>query len=371
MIQIVPVDPNDGLGLFIDFPHDLYKDDPNYVPEIYSSQLELLTNYPVYGNSAVQYFLAYVGDTVVGRIATFIKLYHSGKIGPIDGYFGFFDCIDNKVVAGYLFDAASRWLRDRNAVSIIGPLNFSCIGPLGMLVDGFQLPPSFMTPYNSHYYPNLMDRLGFKKKTEVQAYKFTNQQYGARRSKDLDRFQVQLKRKGITFRKVDMKNFKRDVLMAREVYIGSQSNSIRVMSMKGNEFDHIAERLKKILDPDLCILAEEEGKVIGFAFAIPDLNQILIKIRRGRLFPLGLLKIKLGKKKISSVRIIFPVVLDSCDRMSIEACLFGSVQAGCLDKKLSFESSWTLKDNALANNALIPITGEPHKKFRLYLKDIE
>ena len=35
-----------------------------------------------------------------------------------------------------------------------------------------------------------------------------------------------------------------------------------------------------ILDKDFCLLAEKEGKVIGFALAIPDINQIQIKIKK-------------------------------------------------------------------------------------------
>jgi hypothetical protein len=40
--QIVKVESKSQLAKFIDFPHDLYKGDPNYVPMIYMEQEALL-----------------------------------------------------------------------------------------------------------------------------------------------------------------------------------------------------------------------------------------------------------------------------------------------------------------------------------------
>ena len=46
MIKIVAVSSKKELAAFIDFPHDLYKNDPNYVPELFIAQRDLLTTHP-------------------------------------------------------------------------------------------------------------------------------------------------------------------------------------------------------------------------------------------------------------------------------------------------------------------------------------
>jgi len=69
MKKIVPVNSNKELTAFIDFPHDLYENEPNYVPELFIAQKDLLTTHPFHKHSSLQAFLAYDGDKVVGRIA--------------------------------------------------------------------------------------------------------------------------------------------------------------------------------------------------------------------------------------------------------------------------------------------------------------
>jgi len=69
MKKIVPVNSKKELAAFIDFPHHLYKDDPNYVPELFITQKDLLTTHPFHKHNSIQAFLAYDGDKKVGRIA--------------------------------------------------------------------------------------------------------------------------------------------------------------------------------------------------------------------------------------------------------------------------------------------------------------
>jgi len=85
------------LATFIDFPHDLYKNNPNYVPELFIAQRDLLTpgKHPFHDHSQVQLFLAYDGDKVTGRIAAILNNNHNTFNKANDGFFGFFDAIDD------------------------------------------------------------------------------------------------------------------------------------------------------------------------------------------------------------------------------------------------------------------------------------
>ncbi|HEY9195685.1 MAG TPA: hypothetical protein VIM77_05450, partial [Mucilaginibacter sp.] len=94
MIKIVTVNSKKELASFIDFPHDLYEGDPNYVPELFIAQRDLLTIHPFHKHNTVQPFLAYKGDKIVGRIAAILNNTHNQFNHKNDGFFGFFDCID-------------------------------------------------------------------------------------------------------------------------------------------------------------------------------------------------------------------------------------------------------------------------------------
>ena len=42
-----------------------------------------------------------------------------------------------------------------------------------------------------------------------------------------------------------------------------------------------------ILDERYAYIAEEHGKMVAFAVGLPNINEILIKLKRGRLLPLA------------------------------------------------------------------------------------
>jgi len=113
MKKIVPVTSKKYLAAFIDFPHDLYKDDPNYVPELFIAQRDLLTTHPFHKHNTLQAFLAYDGDKIVGRIAAILNNAHNEFNKVSDGFWGFFDCINDQETADLLFRKACIFYKDR------------------------------------------------------------------------------------------------------------------------------------------------------------------------------------------------------------------------------------------------------------------
>ena len=140
MKKIIPVFSKNELAAFIDFPHDLYKDDPNYVPELFIAQRDLLTKHPFHKHNKLQGFLVYDGDKVTGRIAAILNNSHNEYNKVNDGFFGFFDCINDQETADMLFKVAADWLKDKGVTEkFIGPTNFSTNEACGLLIKGFVL----------------------------------------------------------------------------------------------------------------------------------------------------------------------------------------------------------------------------------------
>src|SRR4028119_450299 len=102
MIQVAPVTTKKQLATFIDFPHDLYKDDKNYVPELHIAQRDILTpgKHPFHEHSIIQCFLALNEEKKVkGRIAAILNNNHNAFNKCNDGFFGFFDCVEDMSIA--------------------------------------------------------------------------------------------------------------------------------------------------------------------------------------------------------------------------------------------------------------------------------
>jgi len=374
MTRVLPVTSKKDLDRFVDFPHDLYKDDVNYVPEIFIGQRDLLTpgKHPFYEHSKAQLFLAFAGDKITGRIAAINNRNHNEFIGAKDGFFGFFDCIDDQETANLLFESAISWLKSEGLNKIQGPANPSTNDVCGLLVEGFDMPPVAMMPYNAPYYLRLIENLGLKKKTDLLAYKVMHESVNDKSLRMLDTLQNRLlERHGIVIRKVNLKDFKNEVVKIREIYNIAWAENLGFVPTTEAEFEYLAKDLKMILNPDYCLLAEKDNKIVGFILAIPDINQILIKIKKGRLLPTGIFKLLFLKKNIDMLRILTLGVVDGYRKMGIEACLYGGIIKNSKGTKIKGgECSWMLEDNHMMNRALDQMNGELYKRYRLFEKEI-
>lgn len=372
MKNIVSVSSKKQLAAFIDFPHDLYQDDPNYVPELFIAQRDLLTKHPFHQHNSLQCFLAYDGDKIVGRIAAILNNGHNQYNKVNDGFFGFFDCINDQETADLLFSTAAKWLKDKGVdQKFIGPTNFSTNEPCGLLIEGFDSPPFLMQTYNAPYYAQLIERAGFAKQVDLIAWHWDGGNYDDRSVKLLNALQERLKRNNIIIRKVSLKNFKEETAKLREVYNSAWDQNTGFVPLTDDEFDYLAKDLKLILDPDFALVAEQDGKIVAFGLALPNYNEIFRKIKRGRLFPTGIFKLLFGKSKIESIRIYALGVIDGYRKMGIEACLYGTIIKEYKKKGFKHaEAGWTLENNTMINEAIKAIKGDPYKKYRLYEKAI-
>ena len=112
---------------FINFPHDLYRGDPNYVPMLFMSAEELTSKKknPFFLHSEADNFLAYRDGKVVGRISAIRNNNYNEFHGSNIGFWGFYDVIDDFEVSKALFDTVIQWNRKFKINSVIGPVNYS------------------------------------------------------------------------------------------------------------------------------------------------------------------------------------------------------------------------------------------------------
>jgi len=373
MKQIVHVNSPKELKLFIDFPHDLYRNDKNYVPELFIAQKDMLSpgKHPFYEHSEVKLFLVRDSERITGRIAAIHNRNHIEFTGKNDGFFGFFDTIDDQETVDLLLKEAVSWLKEKGVSNLVGPVNLSTNDTCGLLIDGFERPPMAMMPYNAPYYIQLLENAGLKKQTDLLAYEINVNTANDKSVRLIDALENRLKRSGVVIRKVNMKDFKNEVVKIRQVYNKAWDKNLGFVPMTEKEFDYLAKDLKMILDPNFCLVAEKDGEMVGFVLGIPDINQILIKIKRGRLLPTGIFKLLLGKKDITRIRVLTLGVVEGYRKMGIEACLYGHIIKNTYGTKVTGgECSWMLEENYLMNHAIEQINGKLYKRYRLFEKAI-
>ncbi len=364
-------DNKKSLTQFIDFPHELYRSDPLYVPEIFSAQYDLLTKHPFHRHSSLQCFLLYENDVIIGRIAAIHNTRYNALNNCAAGFFGFLDVIDDRESIMMLMDVVQQWLKHRGMTTLIGPVNFSTHESCGLLIDGFQYPPVVMMPYNYPYYQKLLEFLGFEKQTDLFAWRWEGQNYIDHVSNKLPALQSRLKKSNVTIRKIRLDDYEAEVHQLQDVYNQAWNSNTGFVPMDDAEFSHQAKELKLILDPDFCQVAECNGKIVGVGIAIPDINQVLRRIKNGRLLPFGFFQLLFRKQHTSGIRVLLLGVLSDYRKRGIEACLYGKIIEAYRRKGYQYaEASWTLEHNQLINQAISAVGGRHYKTYRIFKKSI-
>lgn len=365
-LEIVPVRDKRGWRRFIDLPYSQYRGDPNFVPQLRIAQKELfdLEKHPFYKHAEMECFLAMRDGRAVGRVAAIWDRNHIEFCQEQAGFFGFFECVNEPPVAAALLGAARQWLLGHGAQVIRGPVNPSTNYECGVLVDGFDSPPMIMMTYNPPYYDALLTGAGLRKARDLYAYIAPVDQPGFERI-----LRVADRAAGpnsVRVRPIRMKAFTEDVELVWNVYNSAWNRNWGFVPVSRDEFMFMARDMKAILEPGLVLLGEVRGKVVGFALALPDINQAL-KYANGRLLPLGLLKILYHKRSVRSMRVLALGVVEEYRTAGVAAGFYAELfrQAGRLGYH-DCEMSWILENNTLMNRSAEALGGKRYKTYRIY-----
>jgi GNAT superfamily N-acetyltransferase len=366
-IEVVAASGKSGLNEFVEFPWSIYRDDPYWVPPLRIAVKELLdrAKHPFYANAEAEFFLARRDGRVVGRIAAIVDRNHNKFHDEKAGFFGFFESVDDPAVADALVKTAHKWVADRGAEFMRGPVNPSTNYECGTLLEGFDSSPMVMMTYNPRYYPRLMEQAGLQKAKDL--YSFVNTADGV----DLDKIgrvaDRALKRHGVTVRPINLKDFNGEVGRIWDVYNAAWSRNWGFVPMTREEFFLMGKEMKMILNPEMVLIGEAKGRMIGFALALPDVN-VALKPANGRLFPTGLLKILYHKRLIRGVRVIALGVVEEFRASGVAAAFYAGLvrNARRLGYNQECEMSWILEDNVLMTRSLQLMGAKRSKTYRIY-----
>lgn len=373
MIEIIPVINSKLLRRFIGFPYELYKNDLNFVPPLLLTEKDLFNRKknPFFLHSKANFYIAVKGRKTVGRIAAIYNQNHLKVSKKKEGFFGFFESINEYEVAEKLFEKVRNWLRSKGVKKIIGPENYTTNEVCGSLIKGFDDPPVIMMPYNKSYYKDFYKQYGWQKIIDLYAYKITPNDSLRKLSKIAFKFENTLLEKGIKIRKINLKNFTEEIPVFWKAYNSAFKNNWGFVPPTKEEFFKYAEQIKMIIPDKLMLFAEKHNQIVGFICVLPDINQILIKIRNGRLFPTGIIKYIRYKNKINRVRILIIGVIDEYRNMGIDLCFYAKIFETCSQLNIiEAEASYIMDNNETMINIVNKIGGAPSKKYRLFELEI-
>jgi len=368
MYKVILISGKADIEKFVKFPgKHLYEKSENWVPPLISGEVKrfdpLKVEYYAYGSSKL---FAAIDDKGkwVGRIACFINSKYIEKTKRTDGFFGFFDAIYDHEVARILFAAIVEEFNKNNITEVVGPVNFSTNEESGLLIDGFDKNPTFMTNYSKPYYKDLLENLDFQKFVELYAfewqsgYTFPGQFYRI--------VEAVKKRSSVKIRCFDKNRFMNELDNLLPVYNESFRDVWGFTPLTKTEFEEMGNSFKFFADYDLILIAEHNSKVIGLCLALPDIN-ILIKKINGKLFPFGIFTLMTKRSKIKSLRLNVLAVLPEYRNLGVAPLLIDHLVNTAEKKNYQrCELSVVLDSNFEMIRLLKTLNFRPIRTFRIY-----
>jgi GNAT superfamily N-acetyltransferase len=358
---------------FIKFPWQIYKDDPAWVPPLIIERQAFLDRdkHPFYRHGDAVLFLARRNGEIVGRIMASDDPNYNALHKTNVGCFGLFDAIDDVDVAGALFNAAANWLRDRGRTEIIGPIDYSTNYVCGLLIDGFEHPPTLLTAHNPPYYARLIEACGFEKEKDWYAWWFVPAPAPLER---LGRIAKARGRKhSAKIRPIDLRHLTDDSRRLSAVFNEAWKNNWGFVPFTDAEAEHMAKEMRPVIDPRMTLIAEIDNAPVAFVICVPDINVALHRLN-GRLtrfgLPIPLLQLLYYRLKIRTVRFVALGVVENCRRAGIAEMLVLQVMEEGARRGFSGELSMTLEDNVLVNRFIEALGASKYKTYRIYRRPI-
>lgn len=373
-IEIMEVQSEQDKRKFIEYPYEFYKNDKYWVEPLrfdVKNNLDEKKN-PFYKHSKIKLWIAKKDGIIAGRIAGIINDNHNKFHKERTGFFGFFECINDKKISKMLFDKTAEFAKENGMDTLRGPVSPSTNDECGLLVEGFELSPVMLMTYNPEYYISLFEDYGLVKAKDMYAFWISKDVIkNEQMMNKLDRIsKMIIKKENLTIRNLNMKDFKNEVRRVKEVYNNAWQDNWGFVPMTDEEFDFIAGNLKLIVDPDYVEFAEIEGNPIGFSLALPDVNQA-IKGLNGKLLPFGIFKFLANKKKINQLRVMIMGVKKEYHKKGIDAVFYRNViKAGNRKNYRGAEISWVLEDNHAMKQTSEKLGGEIYKTYRIFDKKL-
>ncbi|HWM62983.1 MAG TPA: GNAT family N-acetyltransferase [Solirubrobacterales bacterium] len=372
-VSIRPVRTRRELKRFVKVPFGLHRDNPQWVAPLIFDRMQFLNREknPYFDHAEAEYFLAERDGEPVGRITAQVDRRWDEYQGGEDGMFGFFETVDDREVAGALLGAAEEWLRERGRERLVGPMDFTTNDEVGILVEGYEIPPMILQNWHPPFYREHLEGLGYGKAMDLLMWylelgelaegdQFTPEIHAAAAKA--------LRDEGVTIRNIVKRRLSEEMSRFTEVYSEAWAKNWGFVPPTEAEVEFHAKLLKQVIDEDWAFIAEKDGETVGVALSLPDINQVLAQMG-GRLLPFGWLHFLRGKPKIDRVRVLALGVKNDYRHSGVAAGLYlKHLEAATPEGVPAGEMGWILETNKPMNRAMEGMGGKIVKRYRIYEK---
>jgi len=307
-LSIRPIASTRDRKAFVDLPFRLYAGDPHWVSPLKSEALGMITpeKNGWYSHAEAQLFLAEEGGRVVGRISAHIDtlartMPPEQGFGPGVGQWGSMEAEREDVFLA-LLARAEDWLRGKGMSRALGPISQSIWEEPGVLVEGFDHPPTIMMGHARPEYQAWIEAAGYAVEKRLLCYELDI-------TEEFPPIVQRIIKSGekndrIRIRQVDKRRFEAEAAIILHILNDAWSDNWGFVPLTPPEIKDVGVKLKPIVFNDLIRIAELDGKPVAFMITLPDLNEAIGPLK-GSLLPFGWAKLLwfLRAPKVRTMRV--------------------------------------------------------------------
>lgn len=375
MIEVRQVTTKREQRAFLDFPLDLYRGNPCFVPPLYMDERKIFRKDYVYNDCCRSTcFLAYRDGKVAGRIQGIVQRASNEKRGERRARFCRFDAVDDPAVSEALFAAVEKWALEQGMDTLCGPLGYSDLEREGLLVDGFDRQATFEENYNAEYYQHHIESLGFSKEVDWLGFRL----YGPDGPETLQ----------------ELDDLTRFIFRRYKLHFGASTSTgdfLRryaddIFSLLDKSYENLygtvpfTEGMKKlmldnfrlIISPKYtAVILDENEHVVCFGVAFPALSPALVNTR-GRLTPRVLLRLLRCLRRPDGLDLGLIGVEPEYLNRGVSAVFSAAIMRMLEDPRVAYaDTNLNLEDNWAILNQWKRFRKEEVKRYRSYVKKLK
>jgi GNAT superfamily N-acetyltransferase len=372
-VEVAPVSSRSDVREFIELPFRLHSNAERWIPPLRIERHAFLSPRfnAFFEHGEAQLYLARREGRVVGRVSAQIDTAFNDFHDNAWGMFGFLELEDDPEVMRALLDAAAGWLSSRGRDLMVGPMDFTMNDESGVLIEGFEREPMIRQAWQPPYYQRLCEGAGLEKC--VDTFMWSLHISGRENVMPIiwDLAEQLEPKHGITIRKMSRRRLREDLDAFAEIYNEAWSRNFGFVPYSKTDLDAYAQELHIVFDRDWFMVAEDaEGKTVGMAITVPDINQVLKKMN-GRIFPMGWWHYLNRRRIVDRCRVGFLGVRPAYQHTGVAAGLYAEhFDMAEQTRVRGGEMGWILETNKAMNRAMEAMGGEIVKKYRVYQRTL-
>lgn len=372
-LVIREVQSKKDLRNFISLPEKIHATHKNWVHPLYFDERAFYSpkKNKFFSDCDTRLLMAYQGKEPVGRIMGIISHKYNQIHHEQNGRFFALECYNDTAVASALLGAIEDWCFEKGMNKVIGPFGFSEKDPQGFMIEGFDKPMIIATNYNLPYMADLVSACGYQKEIDCVEYMLPV-------PADIPEIyrtvcKRTLENNAVTLKEFSSRRALRPVIKPVFELINDTYAPIYGFNrLTDKEIDYFANRYLSFINPRFVkVVYNLRHELIAFALAMPELTNGIRKAR-GRLFPLGFLKILRESRKTRLLTMLLGAIREDYRNNGLDALMGMKIIESAHACQMEMINSHLVLENNLKMRAEYErLGGTVQKRYRIYGKTLQ